>query len=345
MTGEAIQGFLGFDTFYRRPNMHINRQGFLALACACALGLGTAATAQPAAYPDRPVQLLVGYPPGGASDIVARLVAQELSRLNRQQFVVENKPGVGGMLAMSLVTKAAPDGYTLGLGVSGTLTTGPHLQKPPLYDPLRDFTSISGLAKAPMMLLANPASGPDSVRALISQAKAQPGQMPYATGAQAFDLAMRLFMSKAEVQMVAVPYPGGAAASMDVMGGRVPVMVDTIGAQQESVKAGKLRALAVLDSHRSPVFPDVPTMIEAGVAGYEAVGWTALVAPRGTPEAVVGKLNQQVRQILELPEIKQKLLTIGFEPWPIAAQELERTIGTEHAMWGKVVRDSGMAPQ
>ena len=324
--------------------MHIDRRGFIALICTFALGVAPA-MAQSASYPNHPVQLIVGYPPGGASDIVARVVAQELSKLNNQQFVVENKPGVGGMLAMSLVAKAPADGYTLGLGVSGTLTTGPHLQKIQMYDPLRDFAAISGLAKAPMVLLADPGAGLDSVRTLMREAKTRPGEIPYATGAQAFDLTMRLFMSKTGVRMTSVPYPGGAAASIDVIAGRVPVMVDTIGAQQQNIKAGKLRALAVLDSSRSPVLPEVPTMIEAGVADYEAVGWTGLVAPRGTPEAVVHKLNEQVRQVLKQPEIGEKLSAIGFEPWYSSSQGFEHTIATEYAKWSEVVREAGMNPQ
>jgi len=324
--------------------MSINKQGCLALVCAFTLWMAPAA-AQPNAYPDHSVQLIVGYPPGGASDIVARLVAQELSRLNDQQFVVVNKPGVGGMLGTNMVAHAPADGYTLGLGVSGTLTIGPHLQETQLYDPLHDFAPISGLTKAPMVLLASSSSDFDSVRALVREARARPGQLPYASGAQAFDLALRLFMSKAGVQMTPVSYSGGAAASIDVMANRVPVMVDTIGAQQSNIKAGKLRALAVLDSHRSPVLPDVPTMIEAGVADYEAVGWTSLIAPRGMPDAIANKLNQQVRQVLEQPEIRQKLLAIGFEPWYSSPQELQHIIITEYAKWGKVARDAGMVPQ
>ncbi len=315
------------------------------LTLALAMALPQMAWAQPASYPSKPVRLLVGYPPGGASDIVARVLAQELSRINGQSFVVENKPGVGGMLSMSLVAKAPPDGYTLGLGVSGTLTTGPHLQKAKLYDPLNDFEPIGMVAKAPMVLLAGPGFKHDSVSALVREAKAHPGEIMYASGAQAFELALQLFKTKAGVDMGSVSYPGGAQASIDVMSGRVPLMADTIGAQQENIKAGKLRALAVLDSRRSPALPDVPTMAEAGVAGYEAVGWTSLVAPKGTPEAIVMKLNQQVATILALPEIRGKLSTIGFEPAPGTAKALEKTIASEYAKWGDVVRTSGMVAQ
>lgn len=320
----------------------MKRATFLALACLAAFP-GTQALAQAPAWPNKPVRLLVGYPPGGASDIVARIMAQELSKLNAQSFVVENKPGVGGMLSMSLVAKAPADGYTLGLGVSGTLTTGPHLQKTKLYEPRADFEPIAMVAKAPMVLLAGPGFKYDNVQALVREAKAHPGQIMYASGAQAFELALQLFKSRAGIDLGSVPYPGGAAASIDVMAGRVPIMADTIGAQQENIKAGKLRALAVLDSTRSPVFPDVPTMVEAGVSGYQAVGWTSLVAPKGTPQPIVDKLNAQIKEVLARPEIKQKLLTIGFEPWYGSPKDLQHTIVTEYDKWGAVVRDAGMS--
>ena len=231
-------------------------------------------------YPTKPVRIVVGYPPGGASDIVARLVAQELEKQNNQSFVVENKPGVGGMLSLSSVAKSDPDGYVLGLGVSGTLVTGPHLQKNTPYDVKTDFTPIGMVAKVPMVLLAGPALEQDSVQGLIESARENPGEIIFASGAQAFELAMQLFNSRAQIKTISASYKGGAAAAIDVMAGRVPIMVDSIGAQQANIKDGKLRALAVLDSVRSPVLPDVPTMKEAGVPDYEAVGWIALMAPK-----------------------------------------------------------------
>jgi tripartite-type tricarboxylate transporter receptor subunit TctC len=288
---------------------------------------------------------LVGYPPGGASDIIARLVAQELSKMNGQAFVVDNKPGVGGMLSMSVVAKAPADGYTLGLGVSGTLTTGPHLQKTKLYDPLTEFQPIGMVAKAPMVLLAGPSFKYDSVNALVREAKAKPGELMIASGAQAFELAAQLFKIKAGIDVVTVPYPGGAQASIDVMGGRVPLMIDTIGAQQVNIRAGKLRPLAVLDSRRSAVLPDVATMAESGVRGYEALGWTSLVAPKGTPDAIVKKLNEQVGEILAQPETRKKLLALGFDPWHGSPADLQRTVTTEYAKWGDVIKTSGMTAQ
>ncbi|WP_167772792.1 Bug family tripartite tricarboxylate transporter substrate binding protein [Ramlibacter humi] len=315
------------------------------LLAACMAVAAPAVLAQGPAYPNKPVKIVVGYPPGGASDIVARLVAQELQAMNNQGFVVENRPGVGGMLGMSVVAKSPADGYTLGLGVSGTLTTGPHLTKTRLYDPLKDFEPITMVAKAPMILLASPAFKYDNVNALVREAKARPGELMFASGAQAFELALQLFKSKADVNITSVSYPGGAQASIDVMSGRVPLMVDTIGAQQENIRTGKLKPLAVLDSKRSPLFPDVPTMAEAGVNGYEALGWTSLVAPPGTPEAIVQKLNQQVGQVLAKPEVKKRLLQLGFEPWHSTPQQAGKIVASEYAKWGDVVRTSGMQAQ
>jgi tripartite-type tricarboxylate transporter receptor subunit TctC len=315
----------------------------LCIALTCVATLFQPVQAQ--TYPTKPVRLLVGYPPGGASDFVARLLAKELSALNGQSFVVENKPGVGGMLSMSTIAKSPADGYVLGIGVSGTLVTGPHLQKIKLYNPLADFEPVSMVAKVPMVLLAGPSVKYDSVSALVREAKAHPGGIMFASGAQAFELALQLFNSKAGVKIASVSYPGGAQASIDVMADRVPIMVDSIGAQQANIKAGKLRALAVLDSRRSSVLPDVPTVAESGLSGYEAVGWISLVAPKGTPEAIVNKLNQQVRQIVALPEVRQKLLAISFEPASGSPKELDRLIQDEYAKWGEVVKTAGMTPQ
>jgi len=306
--------------------------------------LTVAATpAMAGAYPDKQVRIIVGYPPGGASDIVARLVAKDLEEMNKQAFVVENKPGVGGMLSLSTVTRSPADGYVLGLGVSGTLVTGPHLQKNQLYAPKTDFAPVSMIAKVPMVLLAGPGLTQNSVKDLIAQAKAKPGDMTFASGAQAFELALQLLNHSADVQITSASYKGGAAASIDVIAGRVPIMIDSIGAQLSNIKDGKLRPLAVLDSERSPVLPEVPTMQEAGVTDYDAVGWIALLAPKGTPSDVVAKLNKQINQIVERPEFKDKLMSLGFQPEGSTPEGLQRTINVDYDKWGEVVRNSGMA--
>lgn len=293
-------------------------------------------------YPTKSVRLIVGYTPGGASDIIARLVANELSELNGQSFVVENKPGVGGMLGLNQVAQAPADGYTLGFAVSGMLVTGPHLVKDMLYDPLTAFSPISLTTKAPMVMLATPDYKHDTVSSFIAEAKASPDPLLFASGAQAFELAMRLFGAMAEVELESVSYPGGAQAALDVMAGRIPVMVDTIGAQQTNIKSGKLKPIAVLDRSRSGALPEVPTIDESGLPGYEVTAWNGIVAPKGTPEAIITKLNEQIRQVMAMPEIKDKLSNLGFEPISSSPDEFNRLIQSDHAKWGEVVKQAGM---
>lgn len=296
-------------------------------------------------YPTKPVRLIVGYTAGGASDVIGRLIANELSTMNGQPVIVENRPGVGGMLGLNQVATSPPDGYVLGVAVSGTMVTGPHLQKNTPYNPLTAFEPISMVAKAPMVMLASPSVANPTVRAFVKEAKEKPGELMFASGAQAFELAMQLFNAKAGVKIGSVSYPGGSQASIDVMSGRVPIMVDTIGAQQANIKAGKLKAVAVLDSKRSPVLPDVPTVAEAGVPGYEAVGWVGIVAPKGTPKDVLDKLNGQLREIMAMPAINEKLTQLGFEPSTGTQQAFDQTIRTEHAKWGEVVKSAGITAQ
>ncbi|WP_160351259.1 tripartite tricarboxylate transporter substrate binding protein [Bordetella sp. 15P40C-2] len=313
-----------------------------ALLLALASFMFVGAPTQAANYPDKPVRMIVGYPPGGASDMVARLLAAELEKVNGTPFVVENRPGVGGMLSLSTLSRSPTDGYTLGLGVSGTLVTGPHLQKNQLYDPKSDFAPVAMVAKVPMVLLGGPALKQNSVEELIAEAKANPQGIIFASGAQAFELALQLLNHKAGVQITSASYKGGAAASIDVMAGRVPIMIDSVGAQLNNIKQGNLRALAVLDDARSPVLPDVATMQEAGVPGYDAVGWIALLAPKGTPGAVVDKLSKQVNDIVQMPEFKTKLMALGFQPESSTPEGLQKTIEADYAKWGEVVRTAGM---
>ncbi|MEB0114529.1 tripartite tricarboxylate transporter substrate-binding protein [Variovorax sp. RTB1] len=304
-----------------------------------------AAPAMADTYPAKTTRLIVGYTAGGASDVIGRLIANELSNMNGKPVIVENRPGVGGMLGLNVVATSPPDGYVLGVAVSGTMVTGPHLQKNTPYDPLTAFEPISMVAKAPMVMLASPSVADPTVRGFVKEAKDKPGELMFASGAQAFELAMQLFNAKAGVKIGSVTYPGGGQAAMDVMAGRVPIMVDTIGAQQANIKAGKLKAVAVLDSKRSSVLPDVPTVAEAGVPGYEAVGWVGIVAPKGTPKDIVAKLNTQLRTIMAMPAINEKLTLLGFEPSTGTPQAFDQTIHTEYAKWGEVVKTSGIAAQ
>jgi tripartite-type tricarboxylate transporter receptor subunit TctC len=300
-----------------------------------------AASAQ--GYPTQTVRIVVGYTPGGASDVVARLLADKLSPLLKQPVIVENRPGVGGILGMSEVAKSQPDGHTLGIAVSGTMVTGPHLQRNMPYDPVASFAPVTMVADAPMVMITSPKGPYPDLASLIKDAKARPNEIMFGSGAKAFELAMRLFASQANLQLGSVSYPGGSQAAIDVIAGRVPAMIDTIGAQKGNLDGGELRPIAVLDSRRSKLLPNVPTVAEAGVPGYEAVGWMGLVAPKATPPAIVDTLNGHLRTILTMPDVVQRLSSIGFEPRPSTPAEMDALVRTEFKKWGEVARAAGLA--
>ncbi|MEP9378684.1 tripartite tricarboxylate transporter substrate binding protein [Aquabacter sp. CN5-332] len=296
-------------------------------------------------YPTRPIRIIVTYTPGGASDIIARLVGDELSKAWNQPVIIDNRPGAGGALGLEAAARSAPDGYTLVVGVSGTLVIGPHLMKNLTYDTRKDFKPVAMLSRVENILVVNPDFPAKDIKQLIALAKAKPGELNYATGATAFQLCMELFKAETGVEIAAIPYKGDGPAALDVIAGRVPIMVSSVGAQLGAVRAGKLRALAVLGANRVATLPDVPTMSEAGVSNYLAVGWNSLVAPAGVPDEIADKLNREVNRILELPAIKSKIIEQGFEPWPMPRSEFASIIDNEYAKWGAVVKSSGIQPE
>ncbi|MBB6309936.1 Bug family tripartite tricarboxylate transporter substrate binding protein [Xanthobacter tagetidis] len=318
----------------------LKRLFFLAV---CLLG-ATSAFAQ-SDYPSRPIRIIVTYTPGGASDILARMVGEEMSKAWKQAVVVENRPGAGGAVGLEAAARSAPDGYTLVVGVSGTLVMGPHLMKGLTFDTRKDFTPVAMLSRVENIFVVDPNFEAKTIQDVIALAKAKPGALSYASGAAAFQLGMELFKSKAGIDIVAIPYKGDGPAALDVIAGRVPMMISSVGAQLGAVRSGKLRALAVLGNERVPSLPDVPTMMEAGVPGYVAVGWNALVAPAGVPAEIADKINREVNRILEMPDIRKKIIDQGFEPWPMSRAALADIIATEHAKWGEVVRAAGIEPQ
>lgn len=293
-------------------------------------------------YPTQTVRLVVGYTPGGASDIVARLLADKLAPMLKRAVIIENRPGVGGITAMAYVAQSAPDGHTLGVAVSGTMVTGPHLQPNMPYNPLESFAPVSMVADAPMAMITSQKGPYSTLPDLLRDARARPNQVMFGSGAKAFELAARLFASMAHVQIESVAYPGGSQAAIDVMAGRVPVMVDTIGAEKGGLESGELKAIAVLDSKRSKLLPDVPTVAEAGVPGFEAVGWLGLVAPKGTPKPIIDKLNEDLRLILAMPDVQARLSSLGFEPRPSSPGDMDALVRAEFKKWGDVARTAGL---
>jgi len=301
------------------------------------LVVSTSVAAQ--SYPSKPIRYIVPFPPGGSSDLIARAIAPKMSEKLGQPIVVENRPGAGGMLGVDAVAKAAPDGYTIGLAAAGALSSNVHLYPNMPFNPEKDLAPISNLAMIPFFLVAHP-SAASSIRELIEQAKARPGALSYGHGGQGstMHLAGELLNMLAKVNVQAVPYKGSAPVSSDVLGNQVPFGVVDVPSAISNVRAGKLRALAVTSKTRIAAAPDVPTFEEAGVPGYEAVGWFGSVAPAGTPKAIIDRLNAETRAALALPDVRQRAIDSGTEPATTTPEEFAAYIREETKKWGEVVK-------
>ena len=295
-------------------------------------------------YPKRPVRLIVPFPPGGGNDIVARAVAQELAKSLGQPFVVENKPGAGGAIGAELAARSPADGYTLFLGGVGSHVVNPSLHAKLSYDPISDFAPVTLIASAPSVLVVNPSLQATSVAEFTALAKANPGKLNYASNGNgsSAQLAAVLYESMAGVRMMHVPYKGVAAALVDVMSGEVQLMFGTLVAIIPHIKAGRLRALAVTGKRRSPLLPDVPTLAESGLPGYEAGSWYGILAPAGTPGAIVARLNAEINNAIRQPEIRERLAAEGAELIGGSPDDFASHIGTELSRMKKLVRDAGI---
>ena len=294
-------------------------------------------------YPSRPVRLIVGFTPGAAADITARILANRMSQLLDQQFVVENKPGAGSNLAADFVSHAAKDGYTLLLGTSANLTNAvitPNLG----FDFVKDFTPVALATTVPVILVVHPSLGVASVRELIALAKSKPGQLLYAsTGVGAAPhLSGELFNARAGIQTVHVPYQGSPQAVADLLAGRVSMMFSPASAVMPQVQAGKLKALASASSQRPGIAPDLPTMAEAGVPDFDTSIWFGLMAPAGTPPAIVDRLGRAVNEALKADEVVSKLKSQGFDPLGGAPDEFGRTIATDIERWAAAAQAAGL---
>jgi tripartite-type tricarboxylate transporter receptor subunit TctC len=308
---------------------------------AALLGLAASASVH-AVYPDHPIKFIVPVAPGGVTDVVARVLASQLQQSLGQPVIVENRAGGSGIPAAELVTHAKADGYTLFMGTIGTLTVNPSVFPNLSYDPAKDFVPVSLVASAPTVLVVNPSVPARSVRELIEYAKAHPGALNYASFGNATSphLAGELFKSLAGVQIVHIPYKGGAPAMTDLLGGRVQMMFDNIITSLPHVKEGKLRALAVTAPTRSKLMPDVPTMAEAGLPGQEVSGWVGLVAPAGTPPEVVSKLSSEIARILRDPDTQSKI--VGTEAIGSTPEEFGSFMRAEAAKWARLVKEANI---
>lgn len=311
------------------------------IAIALALAVPLTVLAQPA-WPARPVKLVVPYPPGGPTDIVARVVAERLSAQTGQSFIVDNRPGAGGNLGAEAVARAPADGYTL-LVATTAHAINMSLFKNLSYDVQRDFTAVSLLTQGPLVLVVNPKFPAKSVADLIAMAKAKPKEVSFASSGngQSTHLAAELFASMAGAPMTHVPYKGSAPALNDLISGQVPVMFDTMLSSMPHVKAGQLRALAVTGAQRSPIAPELPTIAESGLPGYQVYAWNGLLAPAATPPAVVSRISQELKTALAQPAVQQKFSAQGFAATWTSPADATALVHSEVEKWGRTVQESG----
>lgn len=320
-------------------------QSFIrALAAVLAAGSVLAAQAQPAApYPSKPIRMVVTFPPGGSTDAVVRMLVPRLNEKLGQQVVVDNRPGAGGNIGLAVVAKAPPDGYTLGVGAAGGLAANVSLYPQMPFDPVKDFKPVTMLAAIPFVIIGHPSLGAKTQKELIALLKSQPGKLSIGHGGNgtAMHLTAQLFAQMADVKMVEVPYRGSGPAALDVLGGQVPLAVVDLPSALQHIKAGKLTAYAVTSPNRLPMLPDVPTVAEQGLPGYDSTGWFGVVAPAGTPAPIIARLNAEITAALNDNEIKASMRNMGVEPAGSSAEEFEAYIKSETQKWAKVIKAAG----
>jgi len=301
--------------------------------------LTTVSMTQAQEWPARPINLIVSYPPGGTADLMARTIATPLGKILGTSIVVENKPGASGQIAASYVAKANPDGYTLMLDAS-SYSVNPSLFPKLPYDPNKEFKTLGILAQYPNVLLVNPSFPATSVKELVAMAKAKPNSIAYASSGNgsAQHLAGALFEIQAGVEMQHIPYKGGGPALNDVLGGQVPVFFGSVASTKQYVDTGKLNALAVTGKKRATSMPTVPTMAEAGVAGYEVYEWNGIFAPAATPAPILLKLSEAITKVMQTPEVKDKVISLGGEIFQGNANEADQFIKAQIAEWARLVK-------
>jgi len=325
-------------TLFRTP---LGRRPWIGLACAVAC-VAASGLAMAQDYPNRPVKLVVPYPPGGPTDIVARVVAQKLQEQMGQPFVIDNKPGAGANTGAEAVARSTPDGYTL-LVATTAHAINPSLFSKLSYQLLKDLAPVSQLTSGPLVIVANPALPAQNIQELIALAKGKSGGLNFGSSGngQSTHLSAELFSAMAGIKMSHVPYKGSAPALTDVMAGQTDLMFDTMLSAMPHVKAGKLKALAITSSQRSPVAPHLPTVAESGLPGYEAIAWNGLLAPAGTPKEVVARLNAELKKVLENPDVRQRFEAQGFAASWNSPATFGSFLQAEVDKWAKVVQVSG----
>jgi tripartite-type tricarboxylate transporter receptor subunit TctC len=313
------------------------------LRAACALALIAAAGAALAAFPEKPIRLVIGFPAGGPLDQHARLLADRLQAVLGQPIVIDYKAGAGGTVGAQDVMKAAPDGYTLMLANTGVMVINPALYSKLPYQTLRDFTPIARTAMQPLALLVNPRLPVNNLKDFIAYTKARPGQINYGSAGNGgiSHLVPEMFKNATGLFMVHIPYRGSAPAFTDLMAGQVQFMAESIPQAAAYHKQGKVKALAVTSRERNPALPDVPTVIESGIAGFEVVGFYGFLAPAGLPKDVTAKLSDAFKQVLANPEIRNRMITQGADPAFLGSEDFGRYLAQEMPRWADAVKRSG----
>jgi tripartite-type tricarboxylate transporter receptor subunit TctC len=334
MAGNTAQSLRRPETF-QRPDV---RLGFCVGMIFTSCILAAPAQAQQT-YPTRPIRFILPYATGGGTDIAARLFGQKLSEALGQQVVVDNRPGAGGIIGFDLAAKAAPDGHTL-IMAAVNFTVLPSLHKKLPYDTIRDFAPVSMLTAYPHLLVVHQSLAATSVKELLALAKAKPGQINYASGGigSVAHVAAELFTSMSNVNLVHVGYKGTGPALVGLLVGEAVVAFYSASATSQHIKAGRLRALAVTSGKRSPSLPDLPTIAEAGVPGYEAINWAGTLVPSGTPKPIIGRLHSELARMLQFPDVRKQLATLDFESVGNTPAEFDAIIRKEVMKWGKVVK-------
>lgn len=317
-----------------------------AFAVAAALSLPAAQAAQPAkdSYPDKPVRMLVGFAPGGGTDTTARPVAQKLSELLGQQVIVDNRPGAAGNIATEITTRAAPDGYTILMATIASLAINPSLYGNLPFDPEKDLSPVIQVVDSTNILSLHPSVAANSVKDLIALAKAKPMNFGSSGVGGTGHLAGELFNTMAGVKMTHVPYKGGGPAMIDLVAGNIQVVFATAASAVPQIKGGKIKGLAVTTIKRSGLMPDLPTISEAGLKGFDANNWYGIVVPAKTPRPIINRLNAETAKILAMPDIKNFLFNQGLDVAPGTPEAFGAYIKSERAKWAKVVKESGAKP-
>lgn len=315
------------------------------LAALIVLALAAGSSAAADTYPSRPVVLVIPFPPGGVTDLVGRMLAAKLSIELGQKFVAENKAGASGILGTGAAAKSSADGYTLLLGNISTLAVNSATFATLPYDPVTSFAPVSMLALQPLLIAVHPSVPAKDIAELIKLAKAKPGGLSFGTAGSSIQLAVELFSSLTQIKMNHVPYKGSAPAITDLVGGHIEVLFDPISTIAPMVHAGKARGLAVTTEKRSATTPDLPTVIESGVPGYDVSSWQALMVPAGTPNEIVERLHQATVKVLALPDVKEFLAKQGAQAAPSTPQQLQQYIASEITRWKKVAQEAGVKPE